>query len=170
MNRTVVLILIVVLAWVGNADGKTPAKVSSSTTSTTVFTPPVKISEYNSHTGRDPFVPFGQKISVAQTTEKTNAATVGTSLSNTTSTTYVPEMFRLQAILCGQRPMVVINGDVLEMNRPSKLTVGGNELRVKVLKVDKEKVMLDVEGQKLELSLAEPPHEGVGVSTAHNKK
>lgn len=63
--------------------------------------------------------------------------------------------FRLQAILFGQRnPMVVINDQVLEWNKPTVLTLtGGRSVTVKVVEVAREQAVLEVEGQKLELHL-----------------
>ena len=141
------------------AIGATAAKTNATASSTAEFVPAVRLSAYEPGQARDPFARPGERT-VRPAAGK--AAPVEA---------YVPEMFRLQAILFERHnPMVVINNQPMELNQAGTLTVGGNVVRVKPIQIGRERMVLEVEGQKMELRLAEPSKESSGPSPANPKK
>lgn len=111
------------------------------------FVPEMKESVYAPESKRDPF--FRASRQVTQTVGAT--ATVQPAVSIPASA------FRLQAILLGrQSPLALVNGEPMELNKPVKMVIGGSEVQVKAVEIKRERVVLEVEGQKVELRLEEP--------------
>jgi hypothetical protein len=67
-----------------------------------------------------------------------------------------PAWFHLQAILVGTRgSTALINGKLLELNKSESLLTAGGELQVKLVQIGRDRIVLEVEEQKLEVRLEE---------------
>lgn len=146
MKGTVILLAVVALA--GGVRAATVAVVPTNAPSD--FAPQVRESTYAPEKNRDPFLREGQRVS--------NPSTTAAPVVVQAPRREIPSsLFRLQAILLdGGKPMAVINGELLEQNKPTKILIGGSALRVKAVQIGRERVVLDVEGQKVEVRLEEP--------------
>lgn len=95
-------------------------------------------STYETSTARDPFC-------------KRGAAAAQTIVSN------VAMDFRLQGILySAQRPSAMVNNALMELNKPVSVTCGNGQVQATAVEITREKVILDVGGQRVELRLGTP--------------
>ncbi len=142
MKSTSFLLVAVVLAGCVQVFAKI---TGASTNAPAEFSPQMCESTYASEKKRDPFQYGTKRVGRSVTI---GAPTLGK---------INPSAFRLDAILFEQRsPLVVVNGEQLELNKPVMMVVGGSKARVKALEIGRERVVLEVEGQKVELRLEEP--------------
>jgi len=66
-------------------------------------------------------------------------------------------LFRLQAILREKNAsLAVVNGEVLELDKYVTMRVGTSTYRLKAVAIEREQVVLEVEGQKIVVRLEEP--------------
>jgi hypothetical protein len=146
MNRAHIILAVVGLAGAVQA----PAKVMVAPTNAPAgFAPQMVESRYAPEKKRDPFDRPGQ-----QTTRTITNNTNTTSVVEVVKPEIPPSLFRLEAIVWDpRRPEALINGQRLEMNKPVTMQVGGNRMRVIAVEIGRERVVLDVEGQKVEVRL-----------------
>jgi hypothetical protein len=149
MKRLCILLAIVPLAASVRA-----AKTSvAPTNAPSDFAPRIRESTYAPEKKWDPFLPPSKRIAVIASTGTVTDVT----LTNVQQQVVIdPSWFRLQAILMDRRaPLVVVNKEVLELNKPATLQTESGALRVKAVEIGREWVILEVEGQKVEVRLEE---------------
>jgi hypothetical protein len=97
-------------------------------------------STYSVTKKRDPFVSFKQSLGASPSTKQVS----GTQF-----------VFRLDGILYqANDPAASINGTLVRLNRPVTIRTDTGEARVKAVEITREKVVLDVNGQNVELKIA----------------
>jgi len=139
----------ILLAVVALAGGVRAAKTTvAPTNAPSDFAPQMRESTYAPEKKRDPFLRTGQRAGKTPTVETAAIQQPKREIS--------PSLFRLQATLFDRRsPLAVINGEQLELNKPVTMLIGTSEIRVKAVEIARERVVLDVEGQKVEVRLEE---------------
>jgi hypothetical protein len=91
---------------------------------------------YSTQQKRDPFTPPGQTGYV------TRAKPAG------------PMVFRLDGILYeANAPSASINGRLVRLNKPITIDGGSGEVRVTAVEITREKVVLEANGQRIELKI-----------------
>jgi len=110
--------------------------VLAATVASKEFKPELRLSSYNPTKTRDPF-------------GGTKTATTGSSQSAAAS------MFQLEGILYdAQNPVAVINGRMVSLRKPVQVPVGMSEVEVNAVEITRQKVVLEVNGQRVELRLS----------------
>jgi Tfp pilus assembly protein PilP len=145
--------LSILLAAIALAGGVRAAKPGvASTNAPPEFAPQVRESTYAPAKKRDPFQRGGQRV-----TKTPNAQTSVTPQPIPQKPQIPASLFRLQAIILDQRGLLaVVNGEQLELNKPVTMLVGTSEMKVKAVQIARDRVVLEVEEQKVEVRLEEP--------------
>lgn len=110
----------------------------------TGFKPEMRLSTYETKQQRDPFYRPGQRTN--------------TVIPDKTGPTFVvpPSAFHLQAILYERRsPSALINNTQVEKGKTVTFLIGGTAVPAKAVEITPDRVILDVQGQKIELQLEE---------------
>ena len=111
----------------------------------------LKLSMYEATTARDPF-------------RKRNTASVTTVASN------VPLDFRLQGILYStRRPSAMVNNALVELDKPVMVVCGNGQVQVRAVEITRDRVILEVGGQRVELRLASPESPNKRAETTDTK-
>ncbi len=117
-----------IVCWSAGATAVPPAKSKQE----------LKPSTYETAAARDPF-------------RKRGPSAVAAIVSN------VSLDFRLQGILySASRPSAMVNNALIELNKPVTLTCANGQIQVKAVEITRDKVVLEVGGQRIELRLAGP--------------
>jgi len=116
------------------------ARAGAATTSNSTARLELIPSTYATPTERDP---FGSEIPKFVT-----PTTAGTTLSAGADT------FKLMGILYDAvKPTALINNEIVELNKPVKVETRQGVVQIKALSITRDAVVLDVQGQKMELRL-----------------
>jgi len=146
MKQAEIVLMIVTIAAGLDAAGSAVAPANPATD----FAPQMRESTYAPAKSRDPFDRPGQQVTKTSTSQTPIIV-------QAPKRQIPPAWFRLQAILLDRRsPMAVVNAELLELNKPATMRVGSYELRVKAVEVGRDRVILDVEGERVEVRLEEP--------------
>jgi hypothetical protein len=116
------------------------ARAGAATTSNSTSKLELILSTYATQTQRDP---FGSEIPKSGT-----PLTAGTTLNAGADT------FKLMGILYDAvKPSALVNNEIVELNKPVKVETGQGTVEIKALSITRDTVVLDVQGQKMELRL-----------------
>jgi hypothetical protein len=117
--------------------GALTANAADNTTATNGPTYAVTVSTYTTQHTRDPFTIPGPTSQVAK------PSPIG------------PLVFRLDGILYqANDPAASVNGRLVRLNKTVTLTTGSGDVQVKAVEITREKVVLEVAGQKVELKIS----------------
>jgi len=110
------------------------------------FDPQLRRSNYQPAKSRDPFLRIGGPR-VAPST----GAAVQTAAP-------VQFAFRLEGILYHpSAPAAIVNDKMLQLNRPTTLVMNGQKIEVKAIEIMRNRVVLEADGQRIELVLTTAP-------------
>lgn len=116
------------------------ARAGAATESKPTFNPELSVSAYMSKTVRDPFGSEAVKSSGTLNAKTIHAAT--------------PGMLKLKGILYDTvHPSALVNDQLVELNKPVTVGTEQGAMEIKALKISREAVLLEVQGQKVELRL-----------------
>lgn len=103
------------------------------------FNSELQVSTYKPAKQRDPFSKYGA-VPVAAAVKSGPIA---------------PGTLSLEGILYEpSNPAAIVNGVLIQLNKAVAVPVTGGELTIKAVKITRSRVILDINGQKLELELA----------------
>ncbi|MBM3858603.1 MAG: hypothetical protein FJ395_03010 [Verrucomicrobia bacterium] len=118
------------------------------------FAPQMRESAYAPQKKRDPFLRTDLVAQKKPIAEKNTVPTPPPSLPPPPKPEIPPSAFRLQACLRDRAvPVALVNGKVLELNKVVMMQIGSAEFPVKAVEIGLERVVLDVDGQRVEVRM-----------------